>query len=127
VRALLIPKNRPPTPAGEMLVEEFLKPLGISQTEFARAIGITYHRLNEIVNGRRGVTIDTALRFSRALGTTPDFWLNLQRVSDLYEAMHSPQAADIARIKPLKVPKSLHRSDAHSPNEKPRIRRRSIA
>jgi addiction module HigA family antidote len=77
VRALLIPKNRPPTRAGEMLVEEFLKPLGISQTEFARAIGITYHRINEIVNGRRGVTIDTALRFSEALGTTPDFWLNL--------------------------------------------------
>lgn len=127
MRALLIPKNRPPTTAGEMLVEEFLKPLGISQTEFARAIGITYHRLNEVVNGRRGVTIDTALRFSKAFGTTPDFWLNLQRVSDLYEAMHSPQAADIARIKPLKVPKSLHRSDAHSPNEKPRIRRRPVA
>src|ERR1035441_4605803 len=96
MRALLIPKNRPPTSAGEMLIEEFLKPLGISQTEFAKAIGITYHRLNEIVNGRRGITIDTALRFSKALGTTPD-WLNLQRVTDLYEAKRSPQAVDIAR------------------------------
>jgi addiction module HigA family antidote len=127
VRALLIPKNRPPTLAGEMLVEEFLKPLGISQTEFARAIGITYHRLNEIVNGRRGVTIDTALRFSKALGTTPDFWLNLQRVSDLYEAMRSPQAADIARIKPLKAPKSLRRYRPDPPKKKPRARRGSVA
>jgi addiction module HigA family antidote len=110
-----------------MLVEEFLKPLGISQTEFAKVIGITYHRLNEIVNGRRGVTIDTALRFSKALGTTPDFWLNLQRVSDLYEAMRSPQAADIARIKPLKVTNSPHRSSAASPNEKTRAKRRGVA
>jgi addiction module HigA family antidote len=125
MRALLIPKNRPPTSAGEMLIEEFLKPLGISQTEFAKAIGITYHRLNEILNGRRGITIDTALRFSKALGTTPDFWLNLQRVTDLYEAKRSPQAVDIARIKPLKALKSSHRASSDSLPEKLPAKRRS--
>jgi addiction module HigA family antidote len=125
MRALLIPKIRPPTSSGEMLVEEVLKPLSISQTEFAKAIGITYHRLNEIVNGRRGITIDTALRFSRALGTTRDFWLNLQRMTDLYEAMRSPQASDIARIKLLKGLKSSHRT-ASGPARASRAKRTPV-
>jgi addiction module HigA family antidote len=89
VRALLIPKNRPPTPAGGML-GSFSSRWVFRKRNSPGRIGITCHRLNEIVNGRRGVTIDTALRFSKALGTTPDFWLNLQRTSDLYEAMRSP-------------------------------------
>jgi addiction module HigA family antidote len=97
---LLIPTHRRPTTPGEMLVEEFLRPLGITQTAFAERIGVTYPRLNEIVNGRRGVTPDTALRFARALGTTPDFWLNLQHVLDLYDAMHSAKAAEIKKIRP---------------------------
>jgi addiction module HigA family antidote len=84
-----------------MLVEEFLKPLHVSQTTFAERIRVTYARLNEIVKGRRGVTPDTALRFARALGTTPDFWLNLQQAVDLYDAMHSENARVLKEIKPL--------------------------
>ncbi len=99
---LFIPTHRRPTTPGEMLVEEFLRPLGITQTAFAERIGVTYPRLNEIVNGRRGVTPDTALRFAKALGTTPDFWLNLQHVLDLYDTMHSRKAAEIAKIKPVR-------------------------
>jgi antitoxin HigA-1 len=98
---LLLPKNRPPTRPGEILKEEFLGPLGITQTEFAEAIGVSYPRLNEVVNGRRSVTPDTALRFAQALGTTPDFWLNLQLAVELWHAQHSPQAKKIARIKRL--------------------------
>lgn len=84
-----------------MLIEEFLKPLGVSQLKFAKQIGVTPARLNEIVNGKRAVTPDTAMRFSRALGTTPQIWLNLQLSLDLYNAMHSPAAKAIAKIKPL--------------------------
>jgi antitoxin HigA-1 len=100
--ARLIPTHRRPTTPGEMLVEEFLHPLGITQTEFARSIKVPFARLNEIVNGKRGVTPDTALRFSKALGTTPELWLNLQQVVDLYDALHSAKAKEIQRIKPVR-------------------------
>jgi addiction module HigA family antidote len=81
-----------------MLLEEFLKPMGISQSAFARHIGITYHRLNEIVHGKRALTTDTAMRFARALGTDEVSWLNLQLAVDLYDARHKPQAAEIRKI-----------------------------
>jgi antitoxin HigA-1 len=77
------------------------QPPGIKQTDFAKRIGVTYARLNEIINGKRGVSTDTALRFSEALGTTSEVWLNIQRMTDLYAAMHSPKAKEIARIKPI--------------------------
>jgi addiction module HigA family antidote len=98
---LVAQMRKPPPTAGEILVEDFLKPMGITQTEFAKRIGVTYARLNEIVNGKRGVSVDTALRLSKAFGTTSDLWLNIQRMTDLYEALHSPKAKDIARIKPI--------------------------
>lgn len=66
-----IPSDRPPTPPGEMLLEEFIRPLGMTQAELADRIGVSYVRLNEIVNGRRGITPSTALRLAKALGTTP--------------------------------------------------------
>lgn len=78
-----------------------MKPHDISQSEFAERIRVTYPRLNEIVNGRRGVTPDTALRFARALGTSPDFWLNLQQAVDLYDALNSEGATEIKKIKRL--------------------------
>jgi addiction module HigA family antidote len=84
-----------------MLVEEFLKPLGISQSQLALALKIPFQRVNLIANGKRGVTPDTALRLGRALGTTPDFWLNLQLRWDLYQAMHSPVASEIEQIPQL--------------------------
>jgi addiction module HigA family antidote len=84
-----------------MLLEEYLKPLDVTQSAFAEHIGVTFARLNEIVNGRRGVTPDTAIRLASALGTTPDFWLNLQLGWDLYHALHSAEGKSAARIKPL--------------------------
>ena len=69
----LLPENRPPTHPGEMVLEEFLKPLGISQSEFAIRLGVSFARLNDIVRGKRGVTPDTALRLARLLGISADF------------------------------------------------------
>jgi antitoxin HigA-1 len=79
----VLPENRIPTHPGEILLEEFLKPLGISQVAFARHVGVSVQRINEIVRGKRGITPDTAWRFSHALGTTPEFWMNLQSNHDL--------------------------------------------
>jgi addiction module HigA family antidote len=76
-----LPKN--PTPPGEMLLEEFLKPLGISQLGFARHLGVSFKRINEIVNGRRAITPETAWLFAKALGNSPQFWMNLQATYDL--------------------------------------------
>jgi addiction module HigA family antidote len=78
--------KRAPTHPGEVLLEEFLSPLGMSQAEAARRMGMSTNRLNELVRGKRGVTADTALRLARLLGTSPEFWLNLQMATDLWHA-----------------------------------------
>ncbi len=96
-----LPRKRPPTHPGEMLLEEFVKPLNITQTELARLLEVSYPRLNEIIKGRRSVTPDTALRLSRVLGMSADFWLGLQQDWDLWHAMNSPEAKQISRLKPL--------------------------
>ena len=83
----MLPKNRPPSHPGEMLLKEFLTPSGITQLELARHLGWTYARLNEIINGRRGITADSALALGDALGTGPEFWLNLQRDWNLWHSM----------------------------------------
>lgn len=101
--SLMLPKNRPPTHPGEMLLEEFLKPLGMTQSELAKRIHVSFPRVNEIINARRGITPDTALRLSRLFGTTPEFWLNSQRNWDLWHALHSQEAQDIRAIEPLAV------------------------
>ena len=85
-----------------MLREEFLRPLGISQSAFARRLGVSFPRLNEIVRGKRGVTPDTALRLARVLGVPADFWLGLQQDWDLWHAMRSDSATDIRRLQPLR-------------------------
>jgi addiction module HigA family antidote len=84
-----------------MLLEEFLKPLGISQSAFAVRLGIPFPRLNEIVRSRRGVTPDTALRLAHVLGISADFWLGLQQDWDLWHAVRSEKAAAITRLEPL--------------------------
>jgi antitoxin HigA-1 len=84
-----------------MLLEEFIKPLAISQSALAVRMGVSFPRLNEIVRGKRGVTADTALRLSRVVGMSPDFWLGLQQDWDLWHAMRSKAAADIASLEPL--------------------------
>jgi addiction module HigA family antidote len=105
-RSIDVPTHeRPPTP-GEMLAEEFLKPLGITQRAFASHIRISLPRLNEIINGHRGVTPDTALRFERATGMSATFWLNLQQMVDLYDAIHSEAAREVHAIRRLKELKS---------------------
>lgn len=94
-----IATDRAPTHPGEMLMEEFITPLEIKQTDLAERLGISYPRLNEIIHGRRGVTPDTALRLERVFGMEAQFWLNLQTAWDLYEAQHSAAAGKIARLK----------------------------
>jgi antitoxin HigA-1 len=79
----MIPTNRIPTHPGEVLAEEFLKPLDISQVRLAGHLGIPVQRINELVRGKRGITPETAWLLSKALGTTPEFWMNLQAVHDL--------------------------------------------
>ncbi len=97
-----IPTHRPPTHPGEMLLEEFLKPLKLTQTELAERLGVSYPRVNELVHGKRDMTPDTALRLERLFGVEAQLWLNLQLRWDLYHATHSPAAQQIQQIKPLK-------------------------
>jgi len=96
-----IPTNRAPTHPGEMLLEEFLKPMEITQVEFARKLKIPFQRVNQIIRGKRSVTPDTALRLSKVLGTSVGLWLNLQLAWDLYEALHSPKAKEIEKLEKI--------------------------
>ncbi len=97
-----IPTNRPPTSPGEMLREEFLEPMGLTQQQLANDIGVSYQRVNELINGKRGITTSTALRLGKYFGTSPDFWLNLQRANDLYFVLKKEQD-EIDKIKPLSL------------------------
>lgn len=83
----MLPKNRKPTHPGEMLLEEFLKPLGLTQQSFAKHMGWTYAKVNEIINGKRGVSPEVALSLSDAFSNTPQFWMNLQIQFDLWVAL----------------------------------------
>ena len=96
-----LPTHRPPTHPGEMLLEEFLKPLGITQSAFARQLDVSFPRLNEIINGKRSVTTDTALRLARVTGMSAEFWLGLQQDWDLWHALRSEEADEIAKLEPL--------------------------
>jgi len=98
-----LPKNRRPTHPGEVFLEDFLIPLGITQKDAAERLRISYPRMNEIVKGKRSVTPDTALRLARFTGTEPEFWLNLQQAVDLWEAIHSDQAIELKEIEPAHV------------------------
>ena len=86
-----LPTHRPPTHPGEMLREEFLIPMNLTQKELADSIQVPYQRINEIVSGRRGVTPSTALRLAKYFGMSADFWLNLQIKFDLYLAQKKEQ------------------------------------
>jgi addiction module HigA family antidote len=97
-----IPSDRSPTHPGEMLLEEFLKPLGLTQRDLADAIHVPYQRVNEIINGRRGITTSTALRLARYFGNSPGFWMNLQLRYDLYET-EQDERNEINKIKTLKI------------------------
>ncbi len=97
-----IPTHREPTHPGEMLLEEFLAPMGLTQRDLADGIRVPYQRVNELINGRRGITPSTAVRLAKFFGTTPDLWMNLQLRWDLYHAQEA-EARDLERIKRVRV------------------------
>ncbi len=100
----MLTTKRKPASAGEILIEEFMKPMGLTQAALAGAMGVQRKHVNELCNERRAVTAATALILARVFGNSPDFWLNAQRRSELWEAMHSPeQRKRIARARPLKA------------------------
>jgi addiction module HigA family antidote len=100
---MLMTKRKPAT-VGEILSEEFMQPLGLTQAVLAQAMGVQRKHVNELCKGRRNVTAATALILARVFGNSPDFWLNVQRRGDLWEAMRSPrQRQRIARAKPLRA------------------------
>ena len=99
-----VPSDRTPTHPGEMLVEEFLKPMGLTQRELAEAIHVPYQRINEIVNGKRGMTPSTALRLEKFLGMSASFWLNLQLRWDLYFAQRVEEK-ELSTITPYPMAK----------------------
>lgn len=98
----MLTTKRKPATVGEILVEEFMRPLGLTQGALAEAMGVQRKHVNELCNDRRNVTAATALILARVFGNTPDFWLNVQRRTDLWEAMHDPNHRKrIARARPL--------------------------
>jgi|SRR5665213_764906 len=100
---MLMTKRRP-TGVGEILVEEFITPMDLTQSALAKAMGVQRKHVNELCNNRRAVTAATALILSRVFGNSPDFWLNTQRRCDLWDAMHSPRERKrIERAAPLSV------------------------
>ena len=85
----MLPKNRPPIHPGEILSEEFLRPMNITQTALAKHLNWAHAKVNELIRGKRGVTPAVALSLSDALGTTPDLWMNLQNHFDLWHAQQN--------------------------------------
>lgn len=98
----MLPTNRPPTHPGKILLKDFLEPANVSQKMFSEHLGWTYARLNEIINERRNVTADSALALGEAFKMEPDFWLNLQKNWDLWQAQRKHTS-----ILPFVLPKNL--------------------
>ena len=95
--------KRKPASVGEILTQEFMEPMGLTQAVLAEAMGVQRKHVNELCNDRRNITAATALILARVFGNSPDFWLNTQRRSELWEAMHNPaKRKRIERAKPLK-------------------------
>ena len=99
----MLTTKRKPASVGEILIEEFMELMGLTQGALAEAMGVQRKHVNELCNDRRNVTAPTALILARVFGNSPDFWLNVQRRSDLWKAMHSPRERErIKRARPLK-------------------------
>jgi addiction module HigA family antidote len=104
----MIMTKRKPVTVGEFLVEEFMQPLGLSQTDLAQKTGLPRKHINELCRNRRAVTADTALILSRVFGNSAEFWLNTQRRTDLWEALNTPERrARIERAQPLEPPPAI--------------------
>src|SRR6202166_3916070 len=98
----MLATKRKPASVGEILVEEFMEPMGLTQGALAEAMGVQRKHVNELCKNRRNITAPTALILARVFGNGPDFWLNVQRRSDLWKAMNSPRERKrIERAKPL--------------------------
>ena len=98
---MLMTKRKPAT-VGEILVQEFMEPMCLTQTVLAKARGVQRKHVNELCNGRRAVTAPTALILARVFGNSPDFWHNVQRRNDIWDAMHSPRERErIRRARPI--------------------------
>ena len=98
----MLTTNRKPASVGEILIEEFMEPMSLTQGALAEAMGVQRKHVNELCNDRRAVTAPTALILARVFGNSPDFWLNVQRRTDLWEALHSPKERErIDRARPL--------------------------
>jgi addiction module HigA family antidote len=104
-----VPTNREPTHPGEMLIEEFLIPMGITQRELADAIHVSYQRINEIINKKRGVTPSTALRLAKFLGMSEDFWMNIQLRWDLYNVKQAEEK-ELKTIRPFRLTSDAFRA-----------------
>jgi len=99
----MLSTQKKPESVAKILEEEFMGPLGMNQTQLANLAGLPRKHINELCRGRRAVTADTALILARVFGTTPDFWLNTQRRTDIWEALHTPdRRTRIQRAKPFK-------------------------
>lgn len=94
-------KKRPPHP-GEIIRELYMEPLDLTCRDLAAAMDISYVRLNEILNGRRGISPDTAMRLARVFDTSDALWMNMQMMLDLFDARHSPEAKRIAKLRPVR-------------------------
>ncbi len=97
-----IPTHREPTHPGEMLLEEFLKPMGLTQTQLSKAVQVPYSKINDIINGKRDITPGIALRLAKFFGMSEDFWLNLQLRWDLYKAKQKEKEI-LQSIKPYHI------------------------
>ncbi len=94
--------KRKPVSAGEMLTQEFMGPLGLTQGDLAEKMGVPRKHVNELCNNKRTITADTALILARVFGTSPDFWLNLQQRNDIWEALNTPKRRErIERARPV--------------------------
>lgn len=101
----MLTTKRKPATVGEILTEEFMEPIGLTQAALAEAMGVQRKHVNELCNDHRNVTAPTALILARVFGTSPDFWLNVQRRNDLWKAMNSPsERKRIDRARPLETP-----------------------
>ena len=98
-----VPTHREPTHPGEMLMEEFLTPMGITQKDLANSIHVPYQRVNEIINKKRGITPSTALRLAKFFSMSEDFWMNVQLRWDLYRVKQTEEK-ELKTIKPHKIP-----------------------
>ena len=94
----MIPKHRTPTHPGEVLQEEFLVPLGITQVALAQHLGVSLQRVNEIIRGKRGITADTAWLLAQALNTSPEFWLTLQATYDLAQTKPARSVRKLKKV-----------------------------